>query len=844
MTSLPIEAVLPELAAALRAQPSAVLHAPTGAGKTTRVPLALLEAPWLEGQKIVMLEPRRLAARAAARRMAHLLGERVGQTVGYRVRMDTQVGAETRIEVVTEGVLTRMLQSDPALPGVGAAIFDEFHERNMQADLGLALALEARAVLRPALRLLVMSATLDAAPVADLLGEAPPERAPLVTSEGRSFPVETQYLERRPTGRVEDFTAAAVRAALEEETGDVLVFLPGAGEIRRTQRRLAEGGLPQDVDVRPLFGNLSHREQDRAIAPSPEGRRKVVLSTDIAETSLTIEGIRVVVDAGLQRTPRFDPRSGMTRLETVHVSKASADQRKGRAGRLAPGVCRRLWTHHTQQHLAEHTAPEIQQADLAPLALDLAQWGAPDPAALRWLDPPPEAAFAQARALLGRLGALDADGLITDHGRDMASLGLHPRLAHLVLSAQTLGLGAVACDLAALLGERDLLKGQSGPPSADLRLRLEVLQTLRRGDRSGLTYVKHSRVDRGAARRVRRVARHWRRRLGISKNARSAIEASGLLLAFAYPDRIAQQVGQTGRFRLQNGRAATFSRPQLLSDADYLVAAHLGGRGPEPRILLAAPVALDDLEAHFGRQIEEKKVVAWNAEARLVRARQQQQLGALVLKDGPLSDPDPQALAAALASGIRSEGLLLLPWTKNARQLQERLVFLHRHAPEDWPDFSDEALLDTLGDWLGPHLYGLKRADDLQRLNLTEILKENLSWEQRRALDDLAPTHLAVPSGSRRRLDYSDPEAPVLAVRLQEMFGQTKTPRIAGGRVPLTVHLLSPAQRPVQITQDLESFWKRTYFEVKKDMQGRYPKHYWPEDPFAATPTRHVRPRS
>ncbi|NBB74464.1 MAG: ATP-dependent helicase HrpB [Bacteroidetes bacterium] len=837
MPELPVDDVLPDLKRALRRSSHAVLEAPTGAGKTTGVPPALLDEPWLADQRIIMLEPRRLAARAAARRMASMRGERAGQTVGYRVRMDTRVSDRTRIEVVTEGVLTRMIQSDPALDGVGLVIFDEFHERNLQADLGLALALETQSVLREDLRLLVMSATLDGQSVADVLGNAP-----RVVSEGRSYPVETHYLDRRPRGPIEPHVTSAVHDALAAHDGDVLVFLPGAGEIRRVENQLDDDGVPPDVRVHPLYGNLPHKKQDEAIAPSPEGQRKVVLATPIAETSLTIEGIRVVIDSGLMRVPRFAPRSGMTRLETIKVSTASADQRKGRAGRLGPGVCYRLWTRHTQQHLKPHTAPEIAEADLAPLALDLAQWGTDDPSTLTWLTPPPEAAFDQARDLLHRLDALDADGQITEHGQAMAEFGLHPRLAHMVLNGQTLGQGALACDLAALLSERDVFKGQGGPPDVDLRLRLQTMQDARRGDRMAPEFSHGFYVDRGAVRRVIRVADHWRRKLGVSDRATPDVEACGLLVAFAYPDRIAQRrTGQAGQFRLRNGRAAALPRPQLLSDADYLVAAHLDGRRRESRVFLAAPIALDTLRDYFGDQIQEDEHVAWDSGAQLVRARRQERLGALVLKDGPLPDPPPAALAEAMTEGVRSEGLDLLPWTKTARRLQQRLVFLHHH-DGGWPDVSDETLRATLDEWLQPHLYGMKRAEELQQLHLTELLKERLTWKQRDRLDELAPSHLTVPSGSRRPIDYSTPEAPVLAVRLQELFGATETPRIAGGRVPLTLHLLSPAQRPVQITQDLANFWDETYFEVKKDMKGRYPKHYWPDDPLSATPTNRVRP--
>lgn len=841
-TDLPIEDILPELEQTLQGSTSAVLQAPTGAGKTTRVPLALLRESWLDDQKVLVLEPRRLAARAAAYRMADMLGEKAGETIGYRVRMDTKVSNQTRIEVITEGVLTRMLQEDPGLTDVGIVIFDEFHERNLQADLGLALTLQSRDLLRDDLRLLVMSATLDMGPVAELLGDAP-----MITSEGRSYPVETHYLDRQPQGRIEPYVVDAIHRALAEEPGDVLVFLPGAGEIRRVSSQLDESQLDDGVEIHPLYGNLSHEKQDRAIEPSPPNKRKVVLATPIAETSLTIEGIRVVVDSGLMRVPRFSARSGMTQLATVKVSKASADQRKGRAGRTEPGVCYRLWTRHTQQHLQPHTDPEIVKADLTPAALELAQWGTPQPSDLQWLDPPPETTYEQARELLHRLDAIDENGEITDHGREMAGLGLHPRLAHMLLRGKAVGLGNIACELAALLSERDIFSGRGEPPDADLRLRLEALRDIREGRQP--RELRSYRVKHSAARRVLRVARHWKRRLNVS-DQRGEIDPCGLLLAFAYPDRIAQRVGDAGRngrgarFRMQNGQMASFSRPQLLSEEEFVVAAHVGGRQRgTTHIFLAAPITEQDLRDHFDRHIEEEQLLKWDSRAGIVRTRRRQILGALILKDSPLPQPDPTALAETLIEGIREEGLDILPWTKNTRQLQRRIQFMHGRV-DGWPDVSDEALRKSLEEWLMPHVYDMKRADDLQRLHLTEILKSMLSWEQRDRLDDMAPTHITVPSGSRRPIDYSDPDAPVLAVRLQELFGLTDTPSIAGGRVPLTLHLLSPAQRPVQITQDLANFWENTYFEVKKDMMGRYPKHYWPEDPLTATPTSRVRPDS
>jgi len=842
--TLPIEPVLPRLREALGERTSAVLIAPPGAGKTTRVPLALLDEPWLAGQKILMLEPRRLAARAAASFMAAQLGEQAGGTVGYRVRLESRVGPRTRVEVITEGILTRMLQSDPALEGAGLIIFDEFHERSLQADLGLALCLQSQALLRPDLRILVMSATLEAEPVAALLGDAP-----VLVSEGRSYPVQTRHLPRPVDGRIEPAVVRAVAEALAQDEGDLLVFLPGQGEIRRVAEALTGGGGPVGAQgpaatgrlvVAPLYGNLPQEAQDRAIAPSRPGERKVVLASNIAETSLTVEGVRVVIDSGLMRVPRFSPRTGMTRLETVPVSRASADQRRGRAGRLAPGVCYRLWTEQEEQHLPARSTPEILAADLAPLALELAAWGVTDPLELRWLDPPPAGALAQARELLQQLGAITADdrgahaGSITPHGRRMAEAGIHPRLAHMVLRAIPLGLGRLACELAALLSERDLFRPEpgGGRPEADLRLRVDALRGRARAWA----------IDQGTLKRVQAEVQQLVRSFNIGPDRVDDLDQAGLLLAFAYPDRIAQR-RSPGRFLLRNGRGALFREPDPLMDQPYLVVAELDDQGPEGLIFLAAPISLAELEAHHGDQIAQEAQVTWDREAQAVRARRRERLGAILLRESPLPAPDRADMNAALLSGIAAEGLAILPWTRAARQLQERVLFLHRLDPA-WPDVSDQALLASLHDWLAPHLERHRTREDLQRLRLAEILEAMLPWEQRRDLDELAPTHVTVPSGSRINVDYSDPAQPVLAVRLQEVFGLPATPRIARGRVPLTMHLLSPAHRPVQVTQDLASFWRSAYFEVRKDLRGRYPKHYWPEDPLTATPTNRAKPRS
>ncbi len=845
-TTLPIESAVPELRQALAEGRNALLTAPPGAGKTTRVPLALLDEPWLIGRKLIMLEPRRLAARAAAHRMAATCGETIGQTVGYRIRLDSKVGPKTRLEVVTEGVLTRLVQQDPSLGGYGLVLFDEFHERSLHADTGLALCLEAQRLFRPDLRLLVMSATLDCAAVAGLLGNAP-----IVSCEGRLYPVATHYLDRplpreRSTGRsLDDAVVQAIRRALADQTGSLLVFLPGMGEIRRVERRLREAALPPDVLLAPLHGELPQEEQDHAIAPAPPNRRKIVLATAIAETSLTIDGIRVVIDAGLMRIARFDPRSGLTRLETINVTRDSAEQRRGRAGRLEPGVCYRLWTSAEQNTLAPRRPPEILDADLAPLVLDLAVWGTGDPGELSWLDPPPPGAVAQARELLRRLEALDAAGHATVLGKKMAELALHPRLAHMILKAVPLGLGSLACDLAALLSERDVLRGPAASRNADLRLRLDALH----GHRE---LVGEMTIDRATRQRMLRTAEQWRRRLRLEASPRGSHGPAdsalvGELLASAYPDRIAQrQPGAGSRYRLANGRGACFAEPQPLSAESYLVVADLDGATPWARIFLAAPISPDELEASCADQIEESDIVEWDDRVQAVRARRQRKLGEVVLRDQAITRPDPTRVTALLLHAISRQGLACLAWTKDLAQWRARVAFLRRldGPASSWPDVSDDALRDTLEVWLGPYLDGLTRLDQVRRLDLATPLHALLSRDQQRHLDRLAPTHVTVPSGSRVRLDYEAGDAPVLAVRLQEMFGCRETPRLAGGKAPVMVHLLSPAGRPVQVTQDLASFWRSGYPEVRKDLRGRYPKHAWPDDPLQAAPTRRTKGRA
>ncbi|MCW8917677.1 MAG: ATP-dependent helicase HrpB [Gammaproteobacteria bacterium] len=844
MTHLPIEPLLPELLAALAAQPCVVLEAPPGAGKTTRVPLALLNeltAPWLAGRSIIMLEPRRLAARNAAIYMASELGEEAGGRIGYRVRFDSKVGPTTRIEVVTEGILTRRLQHDPELSGVGLVIFDEFHERNLHSDLALALCLDAQQGLREDLKLLVMSATLDGGRVATLLD------APLLRSEGRSYPVAHHYLPREPEGRIPEVAAGAVRRALAEEQGDLLVFLPGAGEIRRTLERLRGEPACAAIDLYPLYGDLPHGEQERAILPSPAGRRKVVLTTNIAESSLTIEGVRVVIDAGWQRVPRFEPRSGLTRLETVRVSRASATQRAGRAGRLQPGVCYHLWSESTQQGLIPYNNPEIIEADLAPLALELAQWGVVDAGTLRWLDAPPAAALTQARQLLQQLGALDGQQRITPEGAAMARLPLHPRLAHMVLRGEALGQGALACDIAALLSEREILRGVAGERRCDFALQLEALRAHRVDGERGAR--RHG-ADGKACSAVERAARQWRHLLRLQVDNRAVAEEQvGALLALAYPDRVARRRDEgAGRYLLSNGRGAALPR-ECVVHAEFIVVAALDAGGAartgEGRIFSAAAITLTQLEALFAEQLAWRDEIRWDERTQLVTARRVRALGALILEESKLTAPDSDAITTAMLQGIRQMGLEALPWDEECRQLQARVCSLRHWLPDGgWPDLSDAALLATLDEWLAPRLNGISRRDHLRRLDLKAALQPLLGWERQQQLDNLAPTHLTVPSGSRKKLHYQvDGAVPVLAVKLQELFGLAETPAIAGGRVAVVLHLLSPAQRPIQVTQDLRSFWHNTYPEVKRELKGRYPKHPWPDDPWSAVATARVKSR-
>lgn len=837
MNALPIDAVLPALRQALSARHEAVLEAPPGAGKTTRVPLALLDQPWLAGQGILMLEPRRLAARAAAERLAAELGERVGETVGYRIRLDSKVGPKTRIEVVTEGILTRRLQDDPALEGVGLVIFDEFHERSLDADLALALTLNGRELLRDTpLKVLVMSATLEGERLAALLDDAP-----VVRSEGRMFPVDLRWGRPFQPGEfVEPRVLQTVLQALADEPGSLLVFLPGQAEIRRVAEQLGEALAGRDeVLLCPLHGELELSAQRAAIEPAPPGRRKVVLATNIAETSLTIDGVRVVVDAGLARVPRFDPGSGMTRLETQRISRASATQRAGRAGRLEPGVCYRLWSEAQHEQLPAYGTAEILQADLAGLALQLGRWGV-EPGELAWLDVPPAAAYAQACDLLDRLGALNDKGALNAHGQAMAELPAHPRIAHLLLRGQALGLGRLACDVAALLGERDILRGAG----ADLHERTALLA----GESAG------NRASRGAVQRARQLARQFRGYLrGQPVEAVADPDHPrwlGALLAFAYPDRVARQRrGGGGEYRLANGRAAQFGEPDALMKEPWLVVADLGSRQGqrEERIYLAAALDAALFDSVLAEQVRVHDELDWDEREGVLRAERQRKVGELVLSSEALPNLDAEARSRALLGLVRRKGLELLPWTPELRQWQARIALLRRldlesKGESEWPDVGDQALLASLEAWLLPYLGKVSRLAHFANLELPGILHGLLPWPLPQRLDELAPRTLQVPSGSNIRLDYSE-FPPVLAVRLQELFGLADTPRIAGGRLAVKLHLLSPAQRPVQVTQDLANFWRSTYAEVKKDLKGRYPKHYWPDDPLIAEPTARAKPR-
>jgi ATP-dependent helicase HrpB len=817
-TPLPIDAVLDDLARALADRNAAVLVAPPGAGKTTRVPLALLDEPWARGKKIIVLEPRRIAARASAERMAHTLGERVGETVGYRVRFGSKVSRATRIEVVTEGIFSRQILDDPELSGIAAVLFDEFHERSLDADLGLALARDAQTGLREDLRILVMSATLDGARVAKLLGEAP-----VISSEGRAFPVETRYLGRKQDAPLERQMADAIAMALRADPGSVLAFLPGAAEIRRTQNLLGERVHDAAIEMVPLFGALDAAVQDRAIAPAPKGSRKVVLATSIAETSLTIEGVRIVVDSGVARVPRYEPDIGLTRLETVRASRAAVDQRRGRAGRTEPGVCYRLWDEPQTASLAAYTQPEILSADLSSLVLDLAQWGVSDPATLAFLDPPPVPALKEARSLLRELGALDADGRITAEGNSLRALALPPRLARMIVDSHRLGAAAEAAEIAAVLTERGL-----GGDSVDLDARLEQF--------------RRDRAQRASS--ARSLAQRWASQVAATEGPPSedTSPSTGVMLAFAFPDRVARNRGN-GSFVLANGRGAAVDQASALARMPYIAVAELTGTAANGRILLAAPIAQTEIELRFADQIETADEISFDRGALALRARRRKTLHAITLSEAPLALKPSAETARVLADGLAAAGLDKLPWSKPLKQWRDRVMFLRKAEGEPWPDLSDDALAAQREAWLVPALYDKTSLKEFSAGDLSDALMTLLPWELRARLEHEAPMHFEAPTGTQLAIDYEAEQGPTIAVRLQELFGLNTHPSIAKGAVPLVLELLSPAHRPVQVTRDLPGFWRGSYAAVRSDLRGRYPRHPWPEDPASAMPTRRVKPR-
>jgi len=808
--------VLDELARTLAGRNAAVLVAPPGAGKTTRVPLALLDEPWTKNKKIIVLEPRRIAARASAERMAKTLGERAGETVGYRVRFGSKVSRATRIEVVTEGIFSRQILDDPELNGVAAVLFDEFHERSLDADLGLALARDAQTGLREDLRPLVMSATLDGARVARLLGDAP-----VVESEGRAFPVETRYLSRKVDVPLERQMADAIATALRADPGSVLAFLPGAAEIRRTQNFLEERVSDPSTEIVPLFGALDAAVQDRAIAPAPKGSRKVVLATSIAETSLTIEGVRIVVDSGLARVPRYEPDIALTRLETVRASRAAVDQRRGRAGRTEPGICYRLWDEPQTASLAAYTQPEILSADLSSLVLDLAQWGVSDPASLSFLDSPPAPALKEAKGLLAELNALDGDGRITTEGKRLRALALPPRLARMIVDSAALGAGDAAAEIAAILTERGL-----GGDSVDLDHRLDQF----RRDRSQ------------RAQSARDLARRWAAQVAVPPPPASADLGSGVMLAFAFPDRVAKNRGN-GSFVLANGRGAAVEQTSSLARAPYIAVGELTGTAASGRILLAAPLSQEEIESRFADHIETSDEITFDRAALALRARRKKTLHAITLSEAPLALTPSGETARILADGLMAAGLDRLPWSKSAKQWRDRVMFLRKAEGESWPDLSDDALTANAADWLVPALHDKASLKEFSAGDLSEALLTRLPWELRARLEREAPTHFEAPTGTMLAIDYEAEQGPTIAVRLQELFGLNTHPSIARGKVPLVLELLSPAQRPVQVTRDLPGFWRGSYAAVRSDLRGRYPRHPWPEDPASALPTRRVKPR-
>ncbi len=811
---LPIVEIIPEIKKKLEQHNTIILQAPPGAGKSTILPLQLLDEPWLKGKKILILEPRRLAARAVANRMSSLLNEQVGTTVGYRVRFDNKISKQTRIEVLTEGILTRMLQQDNTLEDIGLVIFDEFHERSLHADLALALCREMQMVLREDLRILIMSATLDGEKLSSLLGNAP-----ILTSAGRQYPIELFYLAPENDVALPMQMAKAIRKALVAHEGDVLAFLPGAGEIQRTQE-LLEKEL-SNISIHPLFGDLPQQKQQEAILPHPQGKRKVVLATSIAETSLTIEGIKIVVDSGYCRSPRFDPKTGLTRLDTIRVTQDMATQRAGRSGRMAPGVCYRLWHEATHQHLLPHRNPEIMEADLAPTLIELAQWGIQDMQTLSWLSPPPSAAVAQAEYLLEELGAIDSKK-ITSRGKEMLCFPTHPRIAHLLLEGKQFGLIALATDIAAVLEERDPLQKEAG---ANLTLRIEALRKWRNKE-----FVS---ADKNVLERIERLASQWRKLFSIAQENIAPVDQEvGKLVAAAYPERLAKQREQSHRYRLANGKIVKLNEHDPLSHESYLAVAHLDSGTTEGKIYLAAPIGLTDI-LHLAT---EKTVINWDAQNGILIARNEKRIGDIILESKPLKIIPEEEKVKILCEVIRKEGLSIFNQTEQLTEWKARLACLAKWRPDDkWPDLSDEHLLNTLEEWLSPYITSVKKREDFLKLDLFTILSGLLSYQQTQLLETLAPSKIKVPSGSSISLTYqSDGTSPVLAVRLQEMFGLLDTPTVNEGKIKVILHLLSPGYKPVQVTQDLKSFWKNTYPEVRKELRVRYKRHHWPEDPWTA----------
>jgi ATP-dependent helicase HrpB len=815
-TPLPIDDVLVELKCTLRKSNTTVLVAPPGAGKTTRVPLALRDEPWLAGKKIIVLEPRRIAARASAERMARTLGEKVGDTVGYRVRFGSKVSRATRIEVVTEGIFTRQILDDPELSGVAAVLFDEFHERSLDADLGLALARDAQTGLREDLRILVMSATLDGARVAKLLGDAP-----VIESEGRAFAVDTRYVGRKVDGPIERQMADTIATALRAEAGSVLAFLPGAAEIRRTEMMLRERVNDPSVEIVALFGALDASAQDRAIAPAPKGMRKVVLATSIAETSLTIEGVRIVVDCGLSRVPRYEPDIGLTRLETVRASRAAIDQRRGRAGRTEPGVCYRLWDEQQTNSLEAFTQPEILASDLSSLVLDLAQWGVSDPAKLAFLDSPPKAAWNEATVLLRELEALDSDGRITAEGRALRALPLPPRLARMIVDAGREGHAAEAAQIAAVLSERGL-----GGDSADLDVRLDQF--------------RRDRTQRAGA--ARQQAERWVHQIGRPGSQDGPELSTGVLLALAFPDRVARARGN-GSFVLANGRGASIEQTSALARAPFLAVGELTGVAANGRILLAAPITLAEIEQRFAAEIEAEDEITFDAASMSLRGRRRRKLHAITLGEQTTRLSPDADTARIFADGLAQAGLARLPWSKALQQWRDRVTFLRKAEGDAWPDLSDAALAAERAAWLEPMLHDKTSLAQISASELSDAVMALLPWDLRARLDREAPTHFEAPTGSQVAIDYEAEQGPTIAIRVQELFGLNVHPAIALGKVPLVIELLSPAHRPVQVTCDLPGFWRGSYAGVRADLRGRYPRHPWPDDPANALPTRRAKPR-